>query len=110
MNKPTAEFLEYLEVERHYSKETIKSYQSDIEHFFEFLLDEEIKFDKVDLPEIRLFLANELSLGISKRTCKRRLCSLRHFYKFLVKQRYISDNPFIFAISPKSDIRFPHAW
>lgn len=109
MNKPLAEYLEYLEIDKNYSKETIKSYQSDIEHFFEFLTEEDAKFDEVDLPTIRLFLANEFALGISKRTSKRRICALKQFYKFLLKRGRVEDNPFLFAVSPKGDIKFPKA-
>lgn len=109
MNKETAldEFVKYLELERQYSKETIDSYKSDILHFFAFLDEEGTSYTKVDIPDIRLFTAMEIAEGRSKRTCRRRICALKHFYKFLVKRGEITDNPFIFAISPKMDKRYP---
>lgn len=109
MNKPTHEFLTHLKLERNYSDQTIKSYGEDIEKFFAFLLQEDILMDDVDQIVIRNFLTEELNSGVSKRSCKRRLSSLRHFYKFLVKQEYVKDNPFIFVNSPKTEIKFPRA-
>ena len=56
---------------------------------------------------IRNFLTDELNNGISKRSCKRRLSTLKYFYEFLVKKGYTKDNPFMFVSSPKTDKRFP---
>ena len=108
MNKPEREFLDYLEFQKKYSKYTVRNYQLDIEKFFDFLLEEGTLMDDVDQIVIRNFLTDELNAGISKRSCKRRLSSLKHFYSFLVKKNYIEENPFVIVNSPKSDKKFPH--
>lgn len=108
MNKPEREFLDYLSNQRNYSALTIRNYQLDIEKFLNFILDEGILMDDVDQIVIRNFLTEELNAGISKRSCKRRLSSLRHFYSFMVKNNYLDDNPFVIVNSPKSDKKFPH--
>jgi len=109
MNKPTSLFLEHLKYDRNYSDKTIASYAEDIEKFFKFLYSEEILMDEVDLVVIRNFLTNELNNGIGKRSCKRRLSSLRQFYNYLVKQGMAQENPFLFISSPKTEIKYPHA-
>ena len=109
MNKPTKEFVTHLTKERNYSERTADSYARDIEKFFKFLAKEGILFDEVTLPIIRNFLSEELESGVSKRSCKRRLCSLRHFYNFLIKKGYAKDNPFIYIKAPKTDKTYPHA-
>ena len=109
MNKPTNEFLTHLKNERNYSEQTIKSYGEDIDKFFDFLLEEDVLMDQVDIIVIRNFLTKELNSGVSKRSCKRRLSALRHFYTFLVKQNYVEDNPFLFVDAPKTEIKYPHA-
>lgn len=109
MNKPTNEFLTHLKNERNYSPQTIKSYGEDIEKFFDFLLEEDVLMDQVDIIVIRNFLTEELNSGVSKRSCKRRLSALKHFYSFLVEQKYVEDNPFLFVDVPKTDIKYPHA-
>lgn len=109
MNKQTNEFLTHLKVDRNYSPETIKSYRKDIDKFFAFLFKEDIDMNEVDQIVIRNFLTQELSSGVTKRSCKRRLSSLRHFYKFLVKEGYVEDNPFLFVSAPKTEIKYPRA-
>lgn len=109
MNKPTNEFLTHLKSERNYSPQTIKSYGEDIDKFFDFLLEEDVLMDQVDIIVIRNFLTKELNSGVSKRSCKRRLSALKHFYSFLVEQKYVEDNPFLFVDVPKIDKKYPHA-
>lgn len=107
MNKPLKDFLDYLKYERNYSDKTIVSYQSDIEKFFSFLLQEDILMDDVDVMIIRNFLSNELSNGVSKRSCKRRISSLRKFYTHLTRKKLIKQNPFLLISSLKQDITYP---
>ena len=109
MNKQTHDFLDYLLNERKYSPKTVDSYKFDIEKFFDFLLKEGTLMDEVDQITIRNFLTDELNAGISKRSCKRRLSSLRHFYYYLVDQKIVKDNPFLLVDSPKTDKKYPHA-
>ena len=108
MNKPEREFLDYLKNTRNYSDLTVRNYQLDIEKFLDFIFEEGAKMDDVDQLVIRDFLAEELNAGISKRSCKRRLSSLKHFYAFMVNRNYVEDNPFIIVNSPKTDKKFPH--
>lgn len=107
MNRQTNEFLHYLKYNLNYSDHTIKSYQFDIEKFFSFLSKEDIKMDEVDSMVIRNFLSEEIISGISKRSCKRRLCALNKFYAYMVKQNYVSTNPFLFVGSPKMEKTYP---
>ena len=109
MNKPEQEFLDHLLVVRKYSPRTVKSYQEDIDKFCEFIYHEGVMIDDVDVICIRNFLTEELNQGISKRSCKRRLSSLKHFYKYMVNVGYIKDNPFVFISAPKVETRYPHA-
>ena len=107
MNKPQRDFLDYLQFERKFTKDTIDSYSRDIDKFFKFLNQEGLRMDEVDLSVIRNFLTSELASGISKRSCKRRLCSLKHFYQYLYEKKYVDENYFIYVLSPKTDKRFP---
>ena len=108
MNKPEQEFLNYIVTERNYSLKTAKSYQEDIDLFCEYIFKEGTLMEDVDVLTIRNFLTEELSRGVSKRSCKRRLCSLRHFYKYMVNVGYIKDNPFILMKAPKTETKYPH--
>ena len=109
MNKPEQEFLDHLLTVRKYSEKTVKSYQEDIDLFCEYIFKEGTLMEDVDIISIRNFLTEELARGVSKRSCKRRLSSLRHFYKYMVNVGYIQDNPFIFVSAPKTETKYPHA-
>lgn len=109
MNKPEQEFLDHLLMVRNYSPRTVKSYQEDIDKFCDFIYHEGVMIDDVDVICIRNFLTEELNQGISKRSCKRRLSSLKHFYKYMVNVGYIKDNPFVFISAPKVETKYPHA-
>lgn len=107
MNRQTADFLNYLRYERNYSSQTIISYSRDIDKFFRFLSEEGLDMEEVDQIVIRNFLTDELNSGVSKRSCKRRLCALRHFYKYMVRREMVKDNPFVFVSSPKTEKTLP---
>ena len=109
MNKAIAEFKKYLEREKNYTEATANSYVYDLEKFFKFLFEEGVLMDEVDQIVIRNFLTEELNAGVSKRSCKRRLCSLKHFYAYLQREKVVKDNPFVFIITPKTDKKYPHA-
>ena len=108
MNKYEAEFLDHLQYERNYSPMTIDSYRRDIDKFCAFLISEDCLMDDVDLIIIRNFLTEEINNGISKRSCKRRLSSLHHFYGFLVQKKYVKLNPFNYITSPKTEKKLPN--
>lgn len=109
MNKPEQEFLDHLLNVRHYSSKTVDSYQEDIDLFCEYIFKEGTLMEDVDVISIRNFLTEELGRGVSKRSCKRRLSSLKHFYKYMVNVGYINDNPFVFVSAPKTETKYPHA-
>ena len=109
MNKAVNEFLTHLKIERNYSDKTIDSYKRDVEKFLDFLLEENVLMNEVDIIVIRNFLTEELNSGVSKRSCKRRLSSIRHFYKFLYENKYVDDNPFVYIGAPKTETKYPHA-
>lgn len=107
MNKALFEFTSYLSNELRYSEKTIYNYQKDVEKFLNFINKEDFGMDEVNVLLIRNFLTEELTNGVSKRSCKRRLSSLKHFYNFLVKKGYTKDNPFLLIDSPKAEKKYP---
>lgn len=106
MNKPESEFLLSLRL-RNYSPKTLSSYQRDIDDFFAFLFEKGWAFDALSKNEIRSYLAHELERGESARSTQRHLSALRSFYRFLEKNKYIEQNPFLSAHSPKAKTHLP---
>ncbi len=88
-------FLEYIEVERRYSPNTLISYEKDLSDFSEFLLKTEAHqdFTQIEKKVIRNFMAALSEKGVSRRSINRKLSSLRSFYRFLLKVGEVKVSP-----------------
>ncbi|MDP1677856.1 MAG: tyrosine recombinase XerC [Bacteroidota bacterium] len=111
MQKIISEYLSYLENERNYSQHTIISYANDLAQYYSFLKKEfpELiqKHNDTDTGVIRAFLGLMLDSGISKKSVVRKLSTLRSFYKFLVRRKFVRNNPALNIISPKIEKKLP---
>ncbi len=108
MLKRIREYLDYLQYQKNYSALTIESYHREIEQFMEFLLSEGIDdFNKVEYAFLRGYLMHLHHLNLSASTINHKLTSLRSFYRFLQKEEYIKDNPFLLIESLKTPQKNP---
>lgn len=90
-------FLDYLNLEKKYSKHTIIAYKNDLNSFQEFCNEEyqNQEISSVNYSQIRRWIVSLVELGISNRTINRKVSSLKSFYKFLQKTNQIQANPLI---------------
>ena len=90
-------YLNYLIFERHYSDLTKKAYEIDINDFLKFMnINHNFNsFNDVTYKDIEAYLTylNE-DRKLSKNSISRKISSLRAFYTFLLKNKYIKDNIF----------------
>lgn len=86
-------FLDYLEYQRQYAKNTIISYEFDLNEFEEFIYDNSFKFEEIDHKTIRYFMTMLLSKNNSRRTIGRKLSSLKSYYRYLNKMELYDKNP-----------------
>lgn len=101
---PLDSFLSYLVNELNHSQLTSQAYKRDITQFAEWLslpLDSNISDESVTSYDIRAWLADLSRSGIKARSIRRKAQSLRAFFRFLLKQGYISSNPTTDIILPK---------
>ena len=108
MKEAVLKFLHHLEVVSNASKHTIRNYHLDLQAFMSFL-NKDLTLDQVTKQMVRSYIA-ELNLkGAKKRTIVRHLSSLRSFFKFALKQKWISASPMEAIDSPKLDKPLPKA-
>ncbi|MEG1739217.1 MAG: tyrosine recombinase [Bacilli bacterium] len=107
MNKTLAEFLEYLQFNLNYSKNTIVSYKRDIEEFQNIILDMDYKIENISKSETRDYLQALFDKQNSKRTIKRKMSACKKYYSFLETKGYADNNPFLLMHTPKADITYP---
>ncbi len=100
------DFLNYIKLEKNYSKHTIINYQGDLLEFINFLEAEGVDdLSLVDVAFARYYM-NYIStkdseeVVIKRTTLARKISTIRTFYKYLINQEILTDNPFL-AISVK---------
>ncbi len=131
------EFLNYLNFERRFSEHTAKCYGADLRQFGDFLtgrstqpdshdepastgyqqagpavaLQTKPKIDelllKIEVNDVRAYLALLNEQQYSKSTVARKLATLRSFYKFLVRTERVSSNPVTVVRTPKQEKKLP---
>jgi integrase/recombinase XerC len=101
-------FLEYLQLEKNYSKYTIEHYQRDISEFIMFMSEQAIAdIHTVTYFDARLFLTKLYEKKQSKRTIARKTSCLRSFFKFLLRENIVKENPFALVSLPKKEQKLP---
>ncbi len=104
-------FLTYLDVERGASKETIRSYRSDLRQFVTFLQkgtgNEGTAPTQVDAALIRRFLVWLSNRKEKKSSQARKLAVLRSLFKFLHQRGQVPSNPAAQVRSPRLGQRLP---
>ena len=107
MNKQVIEFENYLKYQKNYSDYTVNNYIRDINEYNEFLNVNKFKYDNVNYDVCVKYLNFLSCKKLSKSSISRKLSSLRTFYKYLVLNEKVSNNPFMLLSSPKKEKRMP---
>lgn len=105
----TDSFLGYLQYERNYSEETIKSYREDIRQFEEFA-EEEVKDltpSEVTSELVREWVVSLMDQGYTSTSINRKLSALRSFYKFLLRKGEVVADPLQKVTGPKNKKPLP---
>jgi integrase/recombinase XerC len=88
-------FIDYLQLEKKYSPNTIKAYENDITSFSDYNKNEfdQSSINKVDYSQLRSWIVKLVESKISNRSINRKISSLNTYYKFLLKIEKIKKNP-----------------
>ena len=97
------EFINYLQIDKKYSENTIKSYESDLKDYEKFMK-ELLKKDiyHIERKDIKLYLKYLKDQKKSPKSISRRISCIRSFYKFLLIEKMISNNPMASMELPKT--------
>ena len=103
-----SEYLEYIEVEKGLSSNTIDAYRRDLTFFLKFCSDKKLsEIDKIERKDINIYILNLREKGFNPRTVMRQIASLRGFFKWLSANEYIQKNPTQLIEQPKLPKRLP---
>ncbi|WP_096466219.1 site-specific integrase [Aneurinibacillus soli] len=96
----------YLEVEKNYSPNTLRSYTFDLHCFCSFLHKQQrsVELKSLDITTARRFIQDQvLSYGIKPRILQRRISCLKSFSHYCVREKWINIDFMSGVDSPKSD-------
>lgn len=94
-------FLDYLKIEKGLAPLSVSAYRSDVEQYLGFLLKRKRMLTAARRQDVRDFLNALLSNGVDGRSVARKLSALRHFYKYLLMDRHIQEDPTLNIDSPR---------
>lgn len=116
-------FLQNLRITKNASEHTVRNYAIDLNALKDFIEgekrtpkisykdidtpEEEISFSKIDKILIRAFILTLTENEASRRSIVRRMSTLRTFFKFAFREKFIEENPMEEIESPKLEKRIP---
>ena len=104
-----AEYLEYIEIEKGLSSNTIDAYRRDLSDFLDFCAE---KFGIDEVSDIKRNHINSYILKLREhdftpRSVVRKIASLRGFFKWMCANEFIKSNPALSIEQPKLPKRLP---
>lgn len=101
-------YVNYLVVEKGLADKTIESYSLDLSEFLNYLKKNNI--NQVEAVDTTVLLKHLISLrdnGLGPRSRARHLVTLRGFFRFLVHEKILKNDPARLIDLPKSGLRLP---
>jgi integrase/recombinase XerC len=106
---PVKRFLSHLQYERRYSSNTLIAYENDLTQFFDYLKKEYQTDNIQDITHfyIRSWIVGLIDAKITPRSVNRKITALKSFFRFLMREKLLSQNPMIKVQSPKVGKKLP---
>jgi len=100
-------FSSYLKLEKSLSDNTVESYIRDIRKLESYFSNIKVTYTVIKLRNLQEFLANIHDLGLSAKTQARIISSIKSFYKYLMLENIIQQDPSELLESPKIGRKLP---
>ena len=102
-------FLMYVRLEQSLSNNSVAAYQHDIELFMQYLesINNSKSLKDIHQEEIESFLAYLYELGFSASSQARILSGIKKFYKYVIQEKLVSENPTELISSPNLGRHLP---
>ncbi len=103
------EFLKYLDKEKKVTKNTLLSYEHDIDGFLSYIEKQSTTDPKqIEPSAVQTYLKLLKKQGRATSTIARELASIKCFYAFLVQKGLLDENPIATIKPPKAEKKLPH--
>lgn len=94
-------FLDYLRIEKGLAPLTLQAYGRDLEQFSRFISKRRRELGSARREDVRAFLNTLFGQALDGRSVARKLSALRHFYKYLLRDDLVRDDPTLNIETPK---------
>ena len=105
IDKLIEDFLRYLLIDKGYSKNTISSYRQDLDRFNDYFNNKNI--NDIDSNDLKNYIKS-LNKKLTEKSISRSISCLKSFYKFLIIEKVIKDNPTDGLYMPKVKKSLPN--
>ena len=96
-------FLDHLRLERRLADHTLESYARDLRELGRFAAAAHRRPEALDRGALEELVRQHMARGLSPRSVARMVAAIRSFYRFLVLDRHLDQNP-------ADDLQPPRAW
>jgi integrase/recombinase XerC len=100
-------FISFLQYEKRLSPHTITAYKNDLQQFSQFLTEFELQFEEIRHTHVRSWIMQLMDEGADPKTVNRKISCLRSFFKFLLREGLLENNPMAQIQAPKIAKRLP---
>ncbi|HEY0029924.1 MAG TPA: tyrosine-type recombinase/integrase [Bacteroidia bacterium] len=102
-------FIQYLQFEKRLSDHTVVAYSGDLDQFATFLRTtyEINNVQEITHSVVRSWIVELMEQKMAARSVNRKITTLKTFYKYLLRQQVVSENPMLKILSPKTSKRLP---
>jgi integrase/recombinase XerD len=109
MVKEVHTFIQYLQAERGLSRNTLESYERDLAQYVRFIQQQGVTgWRDTGKTQILAYMNELKKIGRASATLSRTMVSLRAFYQFLLKERFIETDPSLSMEAPKLEKKLPN--
>lgn len=108
MNNFSNDFKLFLQNRKKSSDNTVQSYLRDLNQFFSYCTAKKISIKSINSSDINRFLEHLSAIGKSEATKTRVIAALRCYYKFLVSEGYVNENPLDKIHTKKLEKKLPN--
>lgn len=102
-------FYHYIQLGKRYSAHTVAAYKSDLAQFGEYISSNYgiSSSSEITYSMIRSWLASLIDSGLTSRSVNRKLSTLKAYFRYLLREGVINDNPVSKAVSLSIPSRLP---
>lgn len=109
-NSILEQYRAYLLLEKSFSPNTFDAYLQDLNKLLGYFSDKKIDYCHVKLSDLQDFLLILADIGVHERSQARIISGIKSFYKFLMLENIINDDPTELLESPKLGKKLPQVF